>query len=175
MICPLLLALEKDTAGLLPGKFQGWRSLVGYSPWDCRESDTTEQPLWFTGSSYTWFHRLPHTTSTNHQPMPVPPQPVPAPGCEPNVSIGTLHSAQTVSIWKRGGFSCQRLIQINRSNRCTDLLGSSLSHPLLPLAMGSKRQAGAVLSIKARKVSTPGEKESSRLQSYAPCYLDFSI
>ena len=27
---------------LLPGKSQGWRSLVGYSPWGRKESDTTE-------------------------------------------------------------------------------------------------------------------------------------
>ena len=27
----------------LPGKFHGQRSLAGYSPWDCKESDTTEQ------------------------------------------------------------------------------------------------------------------------------------
>ena len=27
----------------LPGKFHGWRSLVGYSPWGRKESDTTEQ------------------------------------------------------------------------------------------------------------------------------------
>ena len=26
----------------LPGKFHGWRSLVGYSPWGLKESDTTE-------------------------------------------------------------------------------------------------------------------------------------
>ena len=31
------------TPVLLPGKFHGWRSLVGYSPWDRKESDTTEQ------------------------------------------------------------------------------------------------------------------------------------
>ena len=38
--------LEKEwqpTPVLLPGKFHGWRSLVGYSPWDCKELDTTEQ------------------------------------------------------------------------------------------------------------------------------------
>ena len=38
--------LEKEmepTPVLLPGKFYGWRSLVGYSPWDRKESDTTEQ------------------------------------------------------------------------------------------------------------------------------------
>ena len=28
---------------LLPGKSQGWRSLVGYSPWGRKESDTTER------------------------------------------------------------------------------------------------------------------------------------
>ena len=31
------------TAVLLPGKSHGWRSMVGYSPWGCKESDTTEQ------------------------------------------------------------------------------------------------------------------------------------
>ena len=25
-----------------PGEFHGQRSLVGYSPWSCKESDTTE-------------------------------------------------------------------------------------------------------------------------------------
>ena len=28
---------------LLPGESHGWRSLVGYSPWDCWGSDTTEK------------------------------------------------------------------------------------------------------------------------------------
>ena len=31
------------TPVLLPGKSHGWRSLVGCSPWDRKESDTTEQ------------------------------------------------------------------------------------------------------------------------------------
>ena len=31
------------TPGLLPGKSHGRRSLVGYSPWGCKESDTTER------------------------------------------------------------------------------------------------------------------------------------
>ena len=30
------------TPVLLPGKSHGQRSLVGYSPWDCKESDMTE-------------------------------------------------------------------------------------------------------------------------------------
>ena len=33
----------QPTPVLLPGKSHGWRSLVGYSPWGCKESDTTEQ------------------------------------------------------------------------------------------------------------------------------------
>ena len=38
-------ALEKwqPTPVLLPGKFPGLRSLVGYSPWGHKESDRTER------------------------------------------------------------------------------------------------------------------------------------
>ena len=32
----------QPTPVLLPGKSHGWRSLVGYSPWGHKESDTTE-------------------------------------------------------------------------------------------------------------------------------------
>ena len=35
------------TPVLLPGKSHGWRSLVGCSPWDCEELDTTERGLHF--------------------------------------------------------------------------------------------------------------------------------
>ena len=28
----------------MPGKSHGLRGLVGYSPWGCKESDTTERP-----------------------------------------------------------------------------------------------------------------------------------
>ena len=31
------------TPVFLPGEFHGQRSLEGYSPWGCKESDTTEQ------------------------------------------------------------------------------------------------------------------------------------
>ena len=37
--------LEKEMATtpvFLPGESHGWRSQVGYSPWGCKESDTTE-------------------------------------------------------------------------------------------------------------------------------------
>ena len=33
----------QPTLVLLPGKSHGWRSLIGYSPWGCKESDTTER------------------------------------------------------------------------------------------------------------------------------------
>ena len=32
----------QSTPALLPGKSHGRRSLIGYSPWGCNESDTTE-------------------------------------------------------------------------------------------------------------------------------------
>ena len=49
--------LEKEmtpTPVFLIGKSHGWRSLVGYSPWGCKESDTTEQ-LHFTSRRQTYF------------------------------------------------------------------------------------------------------------------------
>ena len=47
------------TPVLLPGKFHGWRSIVCYSPWGCKESDTTEQ-LHFTSLHFTWSINLIH-------------------------------------------------------------------------------------------------------------------
>ena len=161
------LQLDQGQWGLQAGRWKLWLSWKGRC-WQLSGSPGKSRRDLSCPSNCTWLHHLPHTISNSHQPTPVW-------CCDLDVSICTLRSAQTFSIWKTGGFSYQRLRQINRSNHCTDLLGSSLSYLLLSLAMGSKRPTDAVLSIKARKVSTPGEKESSRLQSYAPCYLDFSI
>ena len=37
-------SLEKETSPVfLSGKSHEWRSLAEYSPWGCKESDTTEQ------------------------------------------------------------------------------------------------------------------------------------
>ena len=33
----------QPTPIFLPGKFHGWRSLAGYSPWRCKKLDTTER------------------------------------------------------------------------------------------------------------------------------------
>ena len=46
--------LEKERATtpvLLPGKFHGCKSLVGYSPWGCKGSDMTERLHLFTSLS----------------------------------------------------------------------------------------------------------------------------
>ena len=39
---PLEKGMETLTPVFLPGKSQGQRSLADYSPWGCKESDTTE-------------------------------------------------------------------------------------------------------------------------------------
>ena len=44
---PDFKTLYKATVIILPGESHGQRSLVGYSPWGRKESDTTEQ-LHFT-------------------------------------------------------------------------------------------------------------------------------
>ena len=36
------MATHSSISVFLPGEFHGQRSLVGYSPWGCKESDTTE-------------------------------------------------------------------------------------------------------------------------------------
>ena len=50
--------LEKGMAthyNILPGKFHGQGSLVGYSPWSCKESAMTE-PLTLSSSSFNIIH-----------------------------------------------------------------------------------------------------------------------
>ena len=56
--------LKKGTAttpALLPGKSHGQKSLIGYSPWGRKESDTTEQ-LHFTVLLYSLHLSLPFTS-----------------------------------------------------------------------------------------------------------------
>ena len=43
----------QPTPPLLPGKFHGWRSLVGYSPWDRKESDMTEHLHWLNNRVFS--------------------------------------------------------------------------------------------------------------------------
>ena len=53
---PHFHTLEKEMAthsSVLAGEFRGQRSLVGYSPWGCKESDTNEQ---LTLNPHAWKH-----------------------------------------------------------------------------------------------------------------------
>ena len=45
----------QPTPVLLPRKSHGWRSLVGCSPWGCKESDTTE---WLTFTFFLFFFQF---------------------------------------------------------------------------------------------------------------------
>ena len=51
----------KSTPVFLPGESHGQRSLVGYSPWGCKELDTTELL-----SAYTYIHTHTHTHTHSH-------------------------------------------------------------------------------------------------------------
>ena len=42
----------------LPGKFYGWKSLVGYSPWGHKESDITERHLFLSFYCSFWRRKL---------------------------------------------------------------------------------------------------------------------
>ena len=44
----------QPTSVLLPGKSHGWRSLVGCSPWGCKESDMTKQLHFLSFYSFFW-------------------------------------------------------------------------------------------------------------------------
>ena len=50
----------QPTPVLLPGKFHGWTSLVGYSPWGRKGSDMTEQLHLFCFNEQ-YFFKLKHT------------------------------------------------------------------------------------------------------------------
>ena len=44
----------QPTPVLLPGKFHGWRSLVGYSPWGHKASEKTERLHFLSFCSFFW-------------------------------------------------------------------------------------------------------------------------
>ena len=61
----------QPTPVLLPGKSHGLRSLVGYSPWGCKESDTTERLLFTLYNSQAslmaqWVKNMPVKQETWH-------------------------------------------------------------------------------------------------------------
>ena len=58
----------QSTPALLPGKSHGWRSLIGYSPWGRKESDTTERlhctswkradEMWLVVNNFNTLHNV---------------------------------------------------------------------------------------------------------------------
>ena len=50
----------QPTPVLLPGKSHGWKSLVGYSPWGCKELETTERLhfCFLTSIHEYWWYNL---------------------------------------------------------------------------------------------------------------------
>ena len=56
----------QSTPALLPGKSHGWRSLIGYSPWGHKESDTTER-LHFTKSNKCVLRRVQERRFDTHR------------------------------------------------------------------------------------------------------------
>ena len=66
------LLLWQPTPVFLPGKSHRQRSLIGYSPWGCKESDTTEQIHFHQGrkrkTRESWLHLLFLSSFTSKQP-----------------------------------------------------------------------------------------------------------
>ena len=63
-ICSTIFIWRKKwrpTPVLLPGKSHGWRSLVGYSPWSRKESDTPERLQFTHFILYHWRRKWQHT------------------------------------------------------------------------------------------------------------------
>ena len=60
----------QSTAVLFPGESHGQRSLVGYSPWGCKESDTTERLHFLKRPGQLWVGGLP--TALTGPPVLVP-------------------------------------------------------------------------------------------------------
>ena len=55
----------KPTPVFLPGKFNGWRSLLGYNPWGCKELDTTERLHFTTFSNKNYVNVVSLSLSQN--------------------------------------------------------------------------------------------------------------
>ena len=58
--------LEKEmapTPGFLPGESHGQRSLVGYSPWSCKELVTTEHLFTYSLHTHLFYHLAAFLTS----------------------------------------------------------------------------------------------------------------
>ena len=64
---PLKKGLTTYTPVFLPGEFHGLRSLAGYSPWSCKESDMTEQLTLSLFIVYLYYLHFRHLTKTENK------------------------------------------------------------------------------------------------------------
>ena len=99
----------QSTLALLPGKSHGWRSLIGYSPWGRKESDTTEWlHFHFHIYIYIYIYIYIHThTHTHIHPLPFePPNPSPIPPLQVITELqagpSVLYSSFSPAIYFRG-------------------------------------------------------------------------
>ena len=104
----------QPTPGFLPGESNGQRSLVGYGPWGCKESDTTER-------LHSHFHsQVDATGPSQTQWLMLPPGPRP---CKVHVNLGSL--------WMKPGTVMHKwqpkpLILVTWSEPTCSFLGPSL-------------------------------------------------
>ena len=52
----------QPTPVLLPGKSHGWKSMVGYSPWRCKEQDTIERLHFTSLQTLGWEELMPQVS-----------------------------------------------------------------------------------------------------------------
>ena len=82
----------QSTPVFLPGECHGQMNLVGYSPWDCKESDTTERLTLLPDNVKNIFHNtiqfscsVMYDSLRPHEPQHAsPPCPTPTPRVHPN-------------------------------------------------------------------------------------------
>ena len=88
----------QPTPVLLPGESHGGRSMVGYSPWGHKESDTTEW-LHFTSLHYTHILRAITTSCSTVQPVTLHLPSIPTTGRHPSVGAALLWENRTTETY----------------------------------------------------------------------------
>ena len=105
----------QPTPVFLPRKFHGWRSLVGYSPWGNKGSDTTERHHDFTMTRYGKMQELGLSVRlliiSNYLKTYPASFPIPTPAQSASFLFSTLNSFQSmlkVSSRSKTGFTTYR-------------------------------------------------------------------
>ena len=88
------------TPVFLPGEFHGQRSLVRYSPWGCKESDTTEQPTHTYKQTSGLLICVPRHVDMRNWVSRVPLMTVPAFTSVQSLLCGIKHSFRLLVCWE---------------------------------------------------------------------------